>query len=455
MAADGSGFPLKGGDAPPGDKPAAKKKRKSAATRKHTNPPRGGAPRPLAMHIAAGLADLQQGVALAARLDDPRFPWRDSLRSAADALAGRISADSEARQAFAKEVARIALDDVSTALEGVAQYRAAAPVRRPADPPTVWRLGSARLLDFAPDAGPDAAPILAAPSLVNSPAILDLTRARSMLRGLAKRGLRPFLLDWGRPSGEERDFDVAAYVARRGAPAALAAAEIAGRPIALLGHCMGGALAAGVATIAPERVSHLALLATPWDFRPITGGEFGHPFASQLRGPLTALLRVSRDVFGGVPPDLLNTIFFMNDPLQTMRKFPLAARIARRGPRERLFIAVEDWLNDGKLLSAPAAENLFIDWALDHQLASGAWRVDAGAAGLREVRLGSLEAPILIAASRTDTLTPFASARGALMAARDARLIRPSGGHIGMIVGRRAEAELWDPLAAWVRERAA
>jgi polyhydroxyalkanoate synthase len=420
-----------------------------------------GAPRPFLAHLSAALADLQQGVALAARLDDPRFSWRDGLRddlqddlkNAAKKLASACFSSAIERDApdsahilrdrFARATAHRALDDLEAMLDGVEAYRAAAPVRRPVDPPVVWRHGSARLMDY----GGDGAPLLAVPSLVNGPAILDLTRARSFLRGLKDRESHPFLLDWGKPDGISRNFDVAAYAREIGVPALVQASDQVGSPVALLGHCMGGAIATAIATLAPERVSALVLVATPWDFRPMRkpNGLVG------VRATLSAIIDACDGAFGGVPPDLLNTLFFLNDPLQAVRKFPRAARINQRGPAERLFVAVEDWLNDGKLLSSPAAKTLFLDWGLDNALDRGLWRVEDMRGETHQIRLEQFAKPVLVAASRTDTLTPFASARSAFATAAAARLLRPSGGHIGMIVGRRAEKTLWDPLGVWLR----
>src|SRR5206468_12057849 len=96
-------------------------------------------------------------------------------------------------------------------LDGVLAYRRHPYRRYLADPPELWREGSTRLLDYRPEGG---IPVLVVPSLVNRSYVLDLTPERSLLRAWATNGLRPLLVDWGRPGLEERGFDLTGYVLR-------------------------------------------------------------------------------------------------------------------------------------------------------------------------------------------------------------------------------------------------
>ena len=152
-------------------------------------------------------------------------------------------------------------------------------------------------------------------------------------------------------------------------------------------------------------------------------------------------------VFGGAPSDILNTLFFLRDPLQSVRKFPQFAKKGRDSAFGRRFVAVEDWLGTGPRLAAPAARTLFIDWGLDDDLSKGRWRV-----GSERIEARRITTPGLVIASGSDTVAPYESVSAAAKALPAARLLRPSGGHVGMVVGRLAEEELWDPLAAFLHE---
>src|SRR5690606_18043542 len=144
---------------------------------------------------------------------------------------------------------------------------------RLAEPPTAWRAGTTRLLDYgasAPDgAGPargSGLPLLVVPSLINRGYVLDLSARARLMRWLAARGFRPFLVDWGAPGAAERQFDLTAYVVARLEPALEAVLATSGRQPALIGYCMGGLLALALAQRRAPDIAGLACLATPWDF---------------------------------------------------------------------------------------------------------------------------------------------------------------------------------------------
>ena len=168
--------------------------------------------------------------------------------------------------------------------------------------------------------------------------------------------------------------------------------------------------------------------------------------AMPRRRELEQLIEACGAVFGGAPSDILNTLFFLRDPLQAARKFPRFAQKGRNSGFGRMFVAVEDWLGTGPRLAAPAAKTLFIDWALDDDLARGRWRVAGDRIDARRI-----DKPALVIASAPDTVAPLESAVPAAEALPQGGLLKPSGGHVGMVVGSRAERELWDPVAAFLR----
>src|SRR5262249_13639989 len=135
-----------------------------------------------------------------------------------------------------------------------------------------WQEGSTRLLDYGTRA-PDGRSVLVIPSLINRAYILDLSPEKSLLRFLASQGLRPLLIDWGRPDAPERGFTLTDYIAGRLEAAAAAAVEIVGGPLGVVGYCMGGLLALALAQRCPRVVKALALLATPWDFHAERAGQ--------------------------------------------------------------------------------------------------------------------------------------------------------------------------------------
>jgi polyhydroxyalkanoate synthase len=62
--------------------------------------------------------------------------------------------------------------------------------------------------------------------------------------------------------------------------------------------------------------------------------------------------------------------------------------------------------------------------------------------------------PALVFCGQGDTIAPPTLAEPLAAAIPGARLLRPRTGHVGMVVGSAARAEVWRPLAEFVRTHA-
>ncbi len=401
------------------------------------------------IHLASAAVSYANAVALSPLAGDARFPWTPSLRAEGEAAAQAL-AEAAGPEAML-EVAREAAGRLSEMIAGIERFQSHPYRRTLRDPPTVWRAGAARLLDYGATApaGREGVPLLVVPSLVNRAYILDLHPQRSMLRALAQAGLRPLLLDWGAPGPQERGFGLDAYMRRRLIPAAEAARALTGRPPAVLGYCMGGGLSAALAALRPDLCRRLALIGAPWDFEKLSGfgAAMAALFARESRAALRARLDAVESCFGAVPVDVIQTLFAALDPTLALRKFRRLARLPRGGLTEELFVATEDWLNDGAPVTAPAARDLLFDWHLDNLAAKGEWRL-----GAEPIRPDRIAAPTIAFCSTNDRISPSACAEPLPAAIPGARVLRPSTGHVGMIVGGRAPAQVWRPLTRFALE---
>jgi poly(3-hydroxyalkanoate) synthetase len=115
-------------------------------------------------------------------------------------------------------------------------------------------------------------------------------------------------------------------------------------------------------------------------------------------------------------------------------------------PRARMFVAMEDWLNDGIPLVAPVARETLGFWYGANTPAAGSWRV----LGL-PIRPENLRLPCFVAAPGRDRIVPPESARALAAAIPGAELHLPPAGHIGMVAGSTAKTALWERLAGWLR----
>jgi pimeloyl-ACP methyl ester carboxylesterase len=426
-----------------------------------TAPLRRRGPRPLPLHL--GMAMLR-GLAAAGSLPMPRLPpegtpsqrgspswsaaWPISNAGRAEMarIAGALAEGGHRPEAFAAAVAaRLGRADRAL-VAGIAAYRRHPYQRRLTDPPVIWTDGGSRLLDFSAGNGTrdgGGAAVLFVPSLINRAHVLDLAPGRSLLRFLAAPGdggaaLRPLLLDWGWPGEIERGFTLTDYIAGR-LERALAALP---GPVVLVGYCMGGLLALAAALRRPDRVRALGLLATPWDFHAAEADR------ARAAAALLPALEPLLEAHGALPADVIQALFAGLDPWGVAAKFRAFARLDPGSERAALFVALEDWLNDGVPLAASVARECLGGWYGRNEPARLAWRV-AGAV----VDPAALAMPVFAAIPHRDRIVPPASARA--LAAGIGRaavtLHEAAAGHVGMVAGSAAEDALWKPLLRWLR----
>ncbi|HTH99978.1 MAG TPA: alpha/beta fold hydrolase [Acidisoma sp.] len=348
-------------------------------------------------------------------------------------IAARVAqggAEAEAR--FAEAVLTEAWAQDRAFLAGIAAYRRHPYTRAMEEPAAIWAEGGSRLLDYAPGSG--APVVLLVPSLINRAYILDLKPQKSLLRFLAGAGLRPLLLDWGEPGALEARFTLTDYIAGR-LERAMGAVAV---PMILAGYCMGGLLTLAAALRRPEMVRGLALLATPWDF------HAPEPARAQALAAILPALEPAMAITGLLATDLMQMLFTCLAPYETPVKYRHFGKLDQAGASAELFVALEDWLNDGVPLAAPVARACLGEWYGENTPGRGEWTV-AGA----PVQPARLACPSFVAIPSRDRIVPPESALALAERLPGAHIHRPAAGHIGMAAGRRAEAELWRPLRDW------
>ena len=310
---------------------------------------------------------------------------------------------------------------LAQALAGLRRYQSAAPSPPRRDYPVVARVGHVTLRAHA-DTG---RPVVIVPSLINSPDVIDLAPGNSLTAGLVAAGLQPLVVDWG----DTEPHGLADAVADRLVPLIAGLAQ----PIAVAGYCLGGTLALAAAALIGPQVSRLALLATPWHFsgyhdnaRAGMAGwwEGAAPLAEQL---------------GALPMDLLQPAFWALDPASLAAKY---ADFAVATGDDAAFVQLEDWANSGVPLSIAAARDLAETLFAGNASGRGAWHV-----GGQAIDAAALAMPILDVIAGRDRIVPPGAA---LTTNGPGTPLRLDAGHVGMVVGRRAPAMLWAPLAEFL-----
>ncbi len=133
-----------------------------------------------------------------------------------------------------------------------------------------------------------------------------------------------------------------------------------------------------------------------------------------------------------LPVDLLQTLFALLDPWGVADKYRGFAGLRQDSERARLFVALEDWLNDGVPLAAEVARSCLGEWYGENAPARGDWRI----AGL-PVRPGAIRTPAFVAVPGRDRIVPPES-RDPLGPRDPGRGAAPAGGRACRHGRRRA-----------------
>jgi len=320
------------------------------------------------------------------------------------------------------------------ALAGLRRFQAAERIVEAEPRQVVAQAGRARLLsrDGHKVTKHGRPPIILIPSLINPPDVLDLTPRRSLLRHLLREGHEAYLLDWGEPGKEDAASDMADHIETLLLPLI---AQI-GRPPVLVGYCLGGTLAIGGAA----RLAGLGMpargvvsIAAPWDF-----AQYDDDFRAQI-DRIWQQSRSSCETLGLVPMEVFQTGFWSLDPARTIRKYADFAEMDETSLAYRGFITLEDWANEGAPLTLACGRDLAEQGYAANRTGNGGWTI-----GGTPVDPRALGCPTLAVASTRDSIVPAATTPPA-----DTRLDLALG-HVGMMIGGRAESALWAPLSDWI-----
>lgn len=324
-------------------------------------------------------------------------------------------------------------------MEGVQAYMQSDYEPAAMDYKVIWKRGSARLLDLDPK-NTDGLAVLLVPSLINRAHVLDLTPERSFAQYLKSQGLRPLILDWGTPGSAEEQFSCGDYINGYAVPALQELREKHEGPIALVGYCMGGIFTVAMTQLAQLYVDALVLLATPWDFSaPETPRVLLDP-ATQL------MLRQWIGLMNPVPSTVTQTIFHLIDPWRVQEKYMRFPDLTEA--EKQHFLAVEQWVNDGVPLAQKVAEECFTDWPQGNILANHQWKI-----GRKWIEPSAITCPTLAVIPKNDLIVPMGCALPLTQEIKRCEVITPDAGHVSMVVGSKARAQVWEPVAKWLKKR--
>lgn len=370
--------------------------------------------------------------------EDGRFGNDESMTLFA--LMRRMAEDPEFAGSVRSEIQR----RLQAQMQGMQAYYHARYERTMEEPESIWQQGHCRLLNYTQKAKKKAPAIVLIPSLINRYHILDLTPSTSFARYLATQGYTVYIVDWGIPGESEKHFDSESYVTRYLCAIGEHIRAQGHAQTIIAGHCMGGMLALAFASIRPDLVDKLCLLATPWDFaadplHPLMQGESGQP-----------LLERYIEGFDFFPGEHILAMFYLRDPWLFQEKLEHFHDLEPGSEAYERFLAIEHWVNGCVPITKGVARDGFLRWGVHNDACNGQWRI-----GGRLVIPADITQPTLVVTPLKDRIVPYLSALPLARALPKATHLEPDTGHVGMIVGSHAQEYLWHPFIEWIKKGAA
>ncbi len=288
-------------------------------------------------------------------------------------------------------------------------------------------------------------PVLLVPPLAAPSVCFDLRRGCSLAEHLIAGGHPTYLVEYGDIAYSDKDLGLEFWV-RDVLPNAIrtVSEDAGGRPVQLLGWCLGGIMSLLALAGDPSLpVASAALVASPFDFRQVRLMAPIRPIANITNGFLgTALYRA----LGGAPAPLVKRAFQLTSIDKYLTK-PLAV-VSHLHDRDWLaqVEAVDAFMNQMHAYPGRTMGQLYHRFFRINELAEGS--LDLGD-GSGEIRLSDVRVPVLSIAGSADVLAPQPAVHHIaklLPNAPQVRVETAPGGHLGVLTGRGAARSTW----AWI-----
>jgi polyhydroxyalkanoate synthase subunit PhaC len=318
---------------------------------------------------------------------------------------------------------------------------------------SVFRLAPDDVEPGEPDDGRfDGPPVLLVPPLAAPALCFDLRRGCSVAEHLVAERRRTYLLDYGTIAFADRGLGIEHWIDDVLPKAILAAsADAGGRPVHLVGWCLGGIFALlATADRADLPVASITAVASPIDFTAIPLVAPIRPLADLTNGlVLTAAYRL----FGNAPRQLVRLAYqlsafdkYVTKPIAILRHLDDPEFLAQ-------IEAVDRFSNNMIAYPGRTFGQLYQRFFRANDLADGTVTVDG-----RIISLSEITVPTLVIAGEGDGIAPRRAVYrlvDVLENAQDVRFELCPGGHLGVLTGRAARDTTWRHIDKFLDEQPA
>lgn len=295
-----------------------------------------------------------------------------------------------------------------------------------------------------------SSPLLVVAAPIKRPYIWDLTPAVSALRYCLQAGLHVRLLEWLPATRDGANSGLDEYADAIAQCVAMTSRDAGGEKPVLIGHSLGGTLAAIYSAWSPADIGGVVLLGAPLCFE---------ADRSRFRDALVALVPPALSSAEPFPGSLLSHASAAASPGTFIWSRLVDAMQCMSDQQARdIHARVERWALDEVALPGKLVHEL-VEWLYREN------RFCRGQLSLKGVRIGpaTLSTPVLAVVNTGDEVAPLTSIAPFAEAMTAGRLdiieFPPEAGvclqHLGILVGRGARARVWPQIVDWLSSRRA
>ena len=289
-------------------------------------------------------------------------------------------------------------------------------------------------------------PVLLVPPLAAPAICFDLRRGCSLAEHLVEAGRRTYLLEYGDIQFADRELGLEHWV-EDVIPAAVRAvsADAGGRPVRIVGWCLGGIMA--LLAHAWDRelpIEAVALVASPWDFSKVPLVAPLRPIAAVTRGHgITQLYQM----LGGAPAPLVKRGYQLAGiDKYVMKPWTVLSNLDDRELLAQIE-AVDAFTDQMHAYPGRTFGQLYHRFFRTNDLADGRLALTDATIDLTDATI-----PLLSIAGRGDGIAPVAACHHLANLVPNAPLALETapGGHLGVLTGRAARDTTWRRLDAFL-----
>ena len=307
-----------------------------------------------------------------------------------------------------------------------------------------------------------AVPLVLVPPLGVTTETFDLLPQRSLVRYMVAAGFKVYLIDWGKPRKEHAGLGLIDYSHdMMGVALDKIRRHSRSQDLSLMGWCMGGLLSLLYQGLVKDpHVRNIVTVASPIDLETGVGVISAVAGVAQaMDGPAQLVSNYSNLRLNtldparlSLPPWMTTLVFKMTDPVGSVTTY--LDLVTRLGDREFVesHSTTSDYLNNMLRYPGGVFKDMSGSVVTDNQLAKG--RVVIGD---HVAELDKIESSLLAFAGEGDILVPpeVAASSVDVVASKDTDFRVAPGGHMGVIIGSKAQNAVWKDSAEWLASRSA